>query len=120
MCLPSVLGRATQRSLSEITTRRRRQMRSVLFALALLVASVAQAQTCPTPAQLVTDLNAATQAQLISLSGVNPLNCPEVGMSHTWDGGKLIFSDSPETVTARGKLYEDTTLSYTSGTVYNR
>lgn len=96
-------------------------MKSLLIAITLLfVAWSAQAQTCPTPAQLVTDLNAATQAQLISLSGVLPLTCPEVGMSHTWDGGVLIFSDSPETVAAKGKLYEDTTLSYTSGTVYNR
>lgn len=96
-------------------------MKSLLISITLLfVAWSAQAQTCPTPAQLVTDLNAATQAQLISLSGVNPLACPEVGMSHTWDGGVLIFSDSPETVAAKGKLYEDTTLSYTSGTVYNR
>lgn len=95
-------------------------MRALLGLAFLLIAGLAQAQTCPTPAQLVTDLGAATQAQLIALSGVNPLVCPEVGMSHTWTGGVLIFSDSPETVTQKGKLYEDTTLSYTSGTVYNR
>lgn len=93
----------------------------LLIALALMsLTSVAQAQTCPTPSQLATNLNAASQSSVISLSGVLPLNCPEVSMSHTWDGGKLIFSDSPETVSLRGKLYEDTTLSFTSGTVYNR
>ncbi len=95
-------------------------MKALFVLIFLFTVSLAQAQTCPTPAQLMTDLNAATQAQLISLSGVNPLICPEVSMSHTWAGGVLIFSDSPETVTSRGKLYEDTTLSYTSGTVYNR
>jgi len=75
---------------------------------------------CPTPAQLVTDLTAASQATSISLSGVSPLNCPEVGMTQTWAGGKLLFSDSPEKPTVRGKLYEDGTLGATSGTDYNR
>lgn len=95
-------------------------MRTLLALAILLSASWAHAQTCQTPGQLASDLNTATQAQLISLSGLNPLTCPEVSMSHTWDGGKLIFSDSPETVATRGKLYEDTTLGYTSGNVYNR
>lgn len=75
---------------------------------------------CSTPAQFATDLAAASQADVISLSGVNPLNCPEAGMSQTWAGGKLIFSDSPEKPTSRGKLYEDTTLAATEGTDYNR
>jgi hypothetical protein len=80
-------------------------------------AGVAQ---CPTPAQLDTDLTAASQAAVISLSGLNPLTCPEVTMTETWAGGKLIFSDSPETPTDRGKLYEDGTLPATSGSDYNR
>lgn len=78
------------------------------------------APTCATPAQLATDLAAAAQADVISLSGVTPLTCPEVSMAETWTGGKLIFSDSPESVTARAKLYEDTGLPATSGTTYNR
>jgi hypothetical protein len=41
-------------------------------------------------------------------------------MSQTWSGGKLVFSDSPESPSATGKLYEDTGLAATSGTVYNR
>lgn len=86
----------------------------------LFFAGYVYAQTCATPNQLASDLNAADQADVISLSGVNPLNCPEVSMEQTWGGGRLIFSDSPEKPTARGKLYEDGTLSYTSGTVYNR
>ena len=95
-------------------------MMYVLAVLVLLLASPIFAQTCPTPAQLATDLDAASQAAVISLSGVNPINCPEVSMTNTWDGGKLVFSDSPEKPTLRGRLYEDTALSYTSGTVYNR
>ncbi len=77
-------------------------------------------QVCSTPSQLATDLSNANQADVISLSGVNPINCPEISMSETWAGGKLIFSDSPESPSVKGKLYEDTTLSSTSGTDYNR
>jgi len=114
-------------------------MRNVLIVLASLLMScsspkapsVAQPEkltlysgdagvTCPTPAQLETDIDNADQDDVISLSGVNPINCPEVAMETTWAGGKLIFSDSPETPTVRGKLYEDTTLGATSGTDYNR
>lgn len=76
--------------------------------------------TCPTPAQLDTDLGAASQSNVISLSGVLPLTCPEVSMTETWAGGKLIFSDSPESPSVKGKLYEDSGLSATSGTNYNR
>ena len=75
---------------------------------------------CPTPTQLDTDLTAAAQASTISLSGVNPITCPEIEMSQSWSGGKLIFSDSPESPTAKGKLYEDATLTATAGTAYNR
>jgi len=86
----------------------------------LLLTGTVLAQTCPTPSELATALNAASQDDVISLSGVNPLNCPEVGMAQTWSGGNLIFSDSPEKPTAPGKLYEDATLNYTTGTTYNR
>lgn len=75
--------------------------------------------TCPTPAQLDADLTAAAQGNVISLSGVDPLTCPEIPMAGTWTGGSLVFSDSPETVPQRGKLYEDT-FPATSGTTYNR
>jgi hypothetical protein len=40
-------------------------------------------------------------------------------MVGTWSGGSLVFSDSPETVPQRGKLYEDNFVA-TSGTTYNR
>jgi len=88
--------------------------------LALFVPSVSIAQTCPTPSQLATAVDNAGQDDVIDLYGINPLNCPEVGMSQTWSGGKLIFSDSPEHPSDPGKLYEDATLNYTSGTVFNR
>ena len=50
-----------------------------------------------TPTQLSTNI-AATSAQgtSISLDGIDPLSCPQVAMTQTWSGGKLIFSDSPE------------------------
>jgi len=75
---------------------------------------------CLVPAQLDTDLTAAGQTNTISLSGINPVNCPEINMVETWAGGKLIFSDSPEKPTTRGKLYFDTALPATSGTDYHR
>lgn len=75
---------------------------------------------CSTPSPLVTALGAASQADVIGLSGVNPITCPEITMAETWSGGKYVFSDSPESPTAKGKLYEDGTLAATSGTTYNR
>lgn len=75
---------------------------------------------CTVPAQLDTDMTGATVSQSIDLAGVNPINCPEVTMTQTWGGGKLIFSDSPESPTVKGKLYKDTGMAATSGTVYNR
>ncbi len=87
----------------------------------LWLLSMAQAQaTCSVPGQLDTDMTGATLAQVISLSGVSPLSCPEVPMSETWGGGRLIFSDSPESPTAVGKLYKDASMAATSGTTYNR
>ena len=91
----------------------------VIFSI-LAMASVAKAQVCATPSQLDTDLTASTQGSVISLSGVLPLTCPTIPITETWTGGKLIFSDSPESPTTKGKLYEDGTLAATSGTVYNR
>lgn len=83
----------------------------VISVLWLLGCSSAAGQTCSTPSTLDSDLTAASQADVISLSGVSPLTCPEVSMVETWSGGKLIFSDSPEKPTTRGKLYEDGTLA---------
>jgi hypothetical protein len=93
---------------------------TVTIATLLLLTGAALGQTCPTPPALASDLNGASQDDVIGLSGVNPLNCPEVGMAQTWSGGNLIFSDSPEKPTAPGKLYEDGTLNYTVGTTFNR
>jgi hypothetical protein len=78
------------------------------------------AQTCATPSALQSSLSAALQSDIISLSGVNPINCTAIPMTETWSGGKLILSDSPESPSTRGKLYEDSTLGATTGTTYNR
>lgn len=93
---------------------------SIMLTLLLLCPVLGRAQTCTTPNPLATDIGSASQASIISLSGVNPLTCPEVTMSATWSGGALIFSDSPESPSGPGKLYEDGTLAATSGTSYNR
>jgi hypothetical protein len=94
-------------------------MKKLLPVVLLFAVCSAEAQVA-TPAALKTALSNATQASIISLSGVNPINCPEVSMSQTWDGGKLIFSDSPESPTTRGMLYKDTNLLATATGVPNR
>lgn len=58
---------------------------------------------CQTPAQLDTDLTSATQAQVISLSGINPINCPSLAMTGSWVGGKLIFFRLPRGAYDKGK-----------------
>jgi hypothetical protein len=82
--------------------------------------AAASLAVCPTPSQLVSDLSSATQASVVSLSGVDPTTCPEVSMTQTWSGGELVFSDSPESPTTREKLYEDTTLQATGAAGPNR
>lgn len=75
---------------------------------------------CATPRQLRNALGSASQSDVISLYGVSPLSCPEVSMSETWAGGKLLFSDSPEHPATAGKVFEDAGLPATSGSDYNR
>jgi hypothetical protein len=77
--------------------------------------------SCPVSSTLDTDMTNSTLAQVITLDGISSVpGCPEISMSETWEGGKLIFSDSPESPTAKTKLYEDATLGATSSGVYNR
>lgn len=95
-------------------------MKNSLLIVPLLCAAGSINAQVATPAALQTALSSASQASVISLSGVNPLNCPEVSMSQTWDGGKLIFSDSPESPTSRGMLYKDSTLGATATGIPNR
>src|SRR5579863_2180998 len=94
-------------------------MKKILNVVLLFATYSATAQVA-TPAALKSELLSATQASLISLEGINPISCPEVSMSQTWDGGKLIFSDSPESPTTRGMLYIDTNLAATASGVPNR
>lgn len=74
----------------------------------------------PTPAALQTALNGVTNGQVVSLSGLSPLSCPALGLSNYFSGGALIFSDSPESPTNTGILYEDATLAATASGVLNR
>jgi hypothetical protein len=84
----------------------------------LMVLAFNCAQAVQTPGQLTTNIINAAQGDVISLDGINPLYCPEADMSQTWQaGGELIFSDSPESPTSRGILYEDGTQP---GNVTNR
>jgi hypothetical protein len=78
--------------------------------LDLAAAKKPPADPCATPRQLKDALGDASQADVIDLQGISPLDCPEVAMTEVWSGGKLIFSDSPEHPSTKGKLYEDTEL----------
>lgn len=96
-------------------------MKYLIFALTIFaIQSVAHAQSCPTPPQLDSDLTAASQAATISLSGVDPATCPQISMQQTWSGGKLIFSDSPESPSVKAKMYDDPTLAATVAGTNNR
>jgi hypothetical protein len=87
------------------------------------LAMLSSAKVCAivvTPAALDSALGLSPQASIINLSGVSPLSCPQVSMSQTWSGGKLIFSDSPESLGTTGMLYMDTNLTATASGVTNR
>ncbi len=77
-------------------------------------------QTCPTPSSLQAALNGASEASVVGLAGVNPLSCPEIAMKETWSGGILIFSDSPESPSTPGILYQDGALAATPEGISNR
>ena len=74
----------------------------------------------PTPAALQTALNGVTNGQVVSLAGLSPLSCPALAVTNGFSGGALIFSDSPESPTNTGILYEDATLPATASGVPNR
>jgi hypothetical protein len=80
----------------------------LIFSTTLVVAQIS------TPNQLNSALGTNTQAMVLSLFGVDPLSCPQTSMSQTWQGGKLIFSDSPESPSTRGILYMDTNVTATA------
>jgi len=74
----------------------------------------------PTPAALQTALNGVTNGQVVGLDGLSPLSCPALAVTNVFSGGALIFSDSPESPTNTGILYEDATLAATASGVPNR
>lgn len=90
------------------------------LAVCLLLRAVTATAQVSTPAALNAALGTNAQAVAISLAGVDPLSCPQISMTQTWDGGNLIFSDSPESPTTRGMLYIDTNLTATAAGVTNR
>lgn len=90
-----------------------------LYAWNLVPGSVIETGVA-TPAQLSSALNTNSQGAIIGLYGVDPLSCPLVSMTQTFNGGKLIFSDSPESPTSTGMLYKDTNLTATAPSVPNR
>src|SRR3984957_11692426 len=97
------------------------KMRNLLNCLGacIVLHAVAACGQVSTPAALNAALGTNAAAAVISLSGVNPLSCPQVSMSQTWIGGKLIFSDSPESPATRGILYTDTNLPATAAGITN-
>ena len=78
-------------------------MKKILYVVLLFATCSAVAQVA-TPAALKTALSNATQAAIISLSGVNPISCPEVSMSQTWDGEIVFFRLAGKSDDARNAL----------------
>lgn len=84
------------------------------------LSTTSRAQTCPVSSTLQSSMSTANAADSITLDGVTDVTmCPEISMTETLGGGKLIFSDSPESPTANSILYKDETLGAT-GSTYNR
>ncbi|HEY1786789.1 MAG TPA: hypothetical protein VGJ73_01470 [Verrucomicrobiae bacterium] len=73
-----------------------------------------------TPVELQNLLKTNTQGAVVSLCGIDPVSCPRVSISQTFTGGKLIFSDSPESPSVAGILYLDTNLAATVRGTANR
>ena len=90
-----------------------RRRGSIVQLLTLLVTVIAQ-DPCITPAKLVDNLEIASLSEVLALEGVNPISCSKIAMNGTWSGGKLLYSDSPETPTQSGILFLDSTLQPTT------
>ena len=78
---------------------------------------------CIPSTDLENELINSEQSSILNLTTSPPTNlieCTEIQFSRRWMGGKLIFSDSPEYVNSRGKLYEDGTLDATEEFSPNR
>jgi hypothetical protein len=73
-----------------------------------------------TPVDLQTILATNTQGAVVSLRGIDLDSRSRISMSQTFTGGKLIFSDSPESPTSAGILYMDTNLAATASSEPNR
>ncbi|MGH7980976.1 MAG: hypothetical protein ACREE6_16485, partial [Limisphaerales bacterium] len=81
----------------------------------------AAAQTAAkTPVELQKNLQTGAQGAVVRLDGLDPGSCPRISMSQTFTGGRLIFSDSPESPTGPGILCMDTNLAPTDPSIANR
>jgi hypothetical protein len=89
----------------------------------ILVSAIwpAAAQTeVTTPVRLQNVLATNTQGAVVRLRGIDLDFCPRISMAQTFNGGKLIFSDSPESPASAGILYRDTNLAATGHQGCNR
>jgi hypothetical protein len=96
---------------------------TTFLAATILVGAIwpAAAQTgFATPVELQSILTTNTQGAVVSLRGIDPDSCSRISMSQTFTGGKLIFSDSPESPANVGILYVDTNLAATTASGPNR
>jgi len=95
---------------------------SILPAAVILLGTIlpVAAQTETIPAKLQRDLRTSAQGAVVSLHGLDVASCPRISTSQTFIGGKLIFSDSPESPAGPGILYMDTNLAPTDPSTPNR
>jgi hypothetical protein len=95
----------------------------ILLAVGILAGTISSAiaqMGIATPVELQKELQTARQGAVVSLHDMDPNSCPRIPISQTFTGGKLIFSDSPESPTNAGILYMDTHLAATSPSISNR
>lgn len=99
-------------------------LKSVIYLVVAILAGTcwpAAAETgVATPGELQRVLTTNTQGAVVSLRGIIRDSCPRIPISQTFIGGKLIFSDSPESAADTGILYMDTHLPATRPETANR
>lgn len=96
---------------------------TILLVVTILAGTIRPAASQPgiaTPVKLQRVLATSAEGAVVSLRGISPRFCPRISISQTFTGGKLIFSDSPESPASAGILYRDTNLPATVPTAANR
>lgn len=90
-----------------------------LGASALALLATAFAPAAEAPAALKTSLSSGAQGAIVSLAGLNAAYLAEpANLTRTWDGPKLMFSDSPESPSTSGNLYVDSFAANTPVRVF--